>query len=131
MSKELGIKLTELRAKAGFTQSHIAKHLSVDRSTYSNYERAITEPEIKTLKKLAAIFSVDLNYLLSDTKSEQTVEDIKGIPSYDLKKHEKLMLIRFRLLSDEQKSDTLNYMEKFLITDEETKTERKNSKKEK
>jgi len=116
MSKELGEKLKFLRNKTGFTQEDIGKHLSVDRSTYSNYERAVTEPDIETLKKLAKIFAVDFNYLLSSERVHK-VADINGIATDDLAKLEKTLIVRFRLLSDEQKKKALDFMGDFLVVD--------------
>ncbi len=117
MSKELGQKFKHLRSKSGFTQDDIGKHLNVDRSTYSNYERGITEPDVATLQKLARIFCVDFNYLLSSNERTQKVADSKGIDTDDLAKSEKTAIIRFRLLSDEQKKKTLDYMASFLVVE--------------
>lgn len=113
MSKELGRKLKFMRSRVGFTQNQIAEQLNVDRSTYSNYERAVTEPDVKTLIKLAKIFGIDANELLSDVGEVPRVADI-GIPIYSLKKEEKDFVIRLRLLNKEQKKKIFDIMEDFL-----------------
>ncbi|MBR3988489.1 MAG: helix-turn-helix domain-containing protein [Clostridia bacterium] len=118
MSKEFGHKIYQLRSAAGFTQQQIADEINVDRSTYSNYERAITEPDLKTLKKLADIFRVDVNTLLSDNEDFSRVADKAGEPSYNLAKDEKTFLIRYRLLNSEQKKACFDFMGEFLIVDE-------------
>ena len=117
MSKEFGNKIYQLRSEAGFTQQQIADEINVDRSTYSNYERAITEPDLKTLKKLADIFRVDVNTLLSDDEGVSRVADKAGEPSYNLAKDEKTLLIRYRLLNYEQKKACFDFMGEFLIVD--------------
>lgn len=113
MSKELGAKLLFLRTRQDFTQSQIAEKLNVDRSTYSNYERAVTEPDIKNLKKLAEIFGVDVNSLLSDAKEKPKVADVGGIPVYTLSKKEKSLLISFRVLTEEQQQQTIDFVDSF------------------
>lgn len=117
MSKELGEKLKTLRSKNGFTQQHIASQLNVDRSTYSNYERAVTEPDIKTLLLLAKVFNIEVGQLLSDEKKFR-VADNGGLPTCNLEKDEKAYLLRFRCLNAEQRKMTLDFMEQFLIVDE-------------
>lgn len=110
MSKELGRKLKLLRSGMGFTQSQIAVQISVDRSTYSNYERAITEPEIKTLIMLAHIFGVDVDYLLSDEVKNTKVADSASTPIYSLKKDEQDFLIRLRLLNNKEKESVMGFI---------------------
>lgn len=110
MSKELGIKLKYMRSRMNFTQQQIADQLNVDRSTYSNYERAVTEPDIKTLLKLARIFDVDANELLSDTKAVARVADSGGMPVYSLTKEERSFVVTLRVLTPEQKKAVFDYM---------------------
>lgn len=110
MSKELGIKLKYMRSRMNFTQQQIADQLNVDRSTYSNYERAVTEPDIKTLLKLARIFDVDVNELLSDTKAVARVADSGGMPVYSLTKEERSFVVTLRVLTPEQKKAVFDYM---------------------
>ena len=116
MKKDLGIKLTQLREIAGYTQETIGKLLDVDRSTYSNYERSVTEPDIATLKKLANIFAVDLNFLLSGNEETVKVSDIKGIETGKLKANEKNCIATFRLLDTEQQEKAIEYMRSFIKT---------------
>ncbi|MBE6793564.1 MAG: helix-turn-helix transcriptional regulator [Ruminococcaceae bacterium] len=114
MAKELGEKLKQLRELSGFTQENIGKLLSVDRSTYSNYERSVTEPDVSTLKKLAKVFSVDLNFLLSSNDVPVKVSDIKGVKTYNMNPDEKKCIAAFRLLSEEQQAKTIEYMHSFI-----------------
>lgn len=57
-------RLPELRRNKKITQEVIAKHLSIPRSTYSNYESGKREPDYETLIKLADFFGVTTDYLL-------------------------------------------------------------------
>lgn len=114
MSKELGNKLYQLRSASGFTQQQIAKQLNVDRSTYSNYERAITEPDVNTLIKLAKIFGVDVNALLASGEDFKRVADPAAVPVYSLSKEEKYLIIRYRMLSSAEKEAAAEFIDKFL-----------------
>lgn len=118
MSRDLGNKLSYLRSQVGYTQSQIAKQLNVDRSTYSNYERAVTEPDVKTLITLAKIFGVDANELLSSERKITRVAESGAIPIYTLTKEEKNFIIRIRRLNDEQKKKTADFIDSFLMTED-------------
>lgn len=60
----LGERLRFLRRQNGFTQRKIAEILNIDRSTYTYYEIGKTTPDINTIKRLASIFKVSIDYLL-------------------------------------------------------------------
>ncbi len=109
MSKELGDKLKELRSCNGFTQQMIADKLNVDRSTYSNYERSVTEPDVETLKALAKVFGVSLGDLLS-AEPISRVGDTGKFPLYSLSKDEQEVIIGYRILSLESKSKVRRYI---------------------
>ena len=63
------LRLKELRIKNGMYQKDVAKILGIERTTYVKYETGVTEPDIKTLIKLADIFNVTLDYLLGRSTS--------------------------------------------------------------
>ena len=54
-----------LRRKLDMTQDQVAEHLGLSRSTYAYYETGKTEPNYQTLVKLAKLFDVTVDYLLS------------------------------------------------------------------
>lgn len=56
--------LKELRAKKGYTQQKIANQLNISQQAYAKYELGLSEPDIGTIKKLAEIFNVSIDYLL-------------------------------------------------------------------
>jgi len=55
---------TDLRKKAGLSQSETAEKLFVTRQAVSRWERGETVPEIETLQALSKLFGVSINTLL-------------------------------------------------------------------
>lgn len=68
MCKINGVKLTEMRKKAGMSQKTLAKQIGVAESTISNYETGRTDPTDVTLRKMSVIFKVDPKDLEIDEK---------------------------------------------------------------
>lgn len=68
-------RLITLRKQSGFTQEYVADRLGVARPTYTRYESGMREPEYKTLRKIAVLYNVSTDYLLSMT-DEPTRLDI-------------------------------------------------------
>lgn len=62
MSKEIGLKLRQLRKSKGLTQEILSEKCEVPRSTLSNYEIGRRTPHLKDLQKLAAFYGVGLDY---------------------------------------------------------------------
>ena len=61
-------RLRYLRNKNDLTQKQIADLLSLDRSTYTNYELGKTEPCLKDLAKLASFYHICIDCLIGQTK---------------------------------------------------------------
>ena len=61
-----GQRLQELRIGANMTQEQLADMLYVSRESVSKWELGQRKPDIRTLRSIAAIFSVDIEYLLDD-----------------------------------------------------------------
>lgn len=58
------MNLKELRKQNKKTQLEIATKINIPLMTYNNYENEKTEPNIKTLCKLADLYNVTLDYLV-------------------------------------------------------------------
>lgn len=65
-------RLRELRRKNGCTQSDLAKILGLSQSTIGNWEAGIRQPNFTTLKRLAKIFNVSVDYLLGRDDEKDT-----------------------------------------------------------
>lgn len=62
--------LRETRKFRGMTQSEIASRLNISTSTYGDYERGRTEPDLQTLREIAIILDVSIDYLLDKSESD-------------------------------------------------------------
>ena len=123
MSKELGQALRILRKHCELTQKQVAEILHIDRSTYAFYECGKTEPDLKTIAKLARIFGVDPTVFLpnDDGKPSVRLTDVTGpvceeVPPeeesfldprdekiYSIAKDERSVLIWYRTLTQKQR----------------------------
>ena len=80
---DFGIKLKELRIKAGLTQKQLAEQIGVTKSVISFYERQERTPSPDILKKLAYVFHVSTDYLLDIDKVNRI--DVSGLDEEDIK----------------------------------------------
>lgn len=58
--------LKELREKSGLTQRNVGLLLEVDQAAISNWERGVNKPSRKYLRKLAKLYGVTVDELLSE-----------------------------------------------------------------
>lgn len=65
---ELNEKIRELRSKRSMTQSELAEMLYVSRAAVSKWESGRGYPNIDSLRKIAEIFSVSVDELLSSSE---------------------------------------------------------------
>jgi transcriptional regulator with XRE-family HTH domain len=86
-----GERIKEYRVKSSLTQKDLADQLNVTAQAVSRWEQDIVEPSIETLKKMAEIFVVSLDQLLSNNKAatdeksiERTIE--KNNPEIDTRR---------------------------------------------
>ncbi len=80
----LGQKITELRKAKNFTQLELAQQLNITDKAVSKWERDISCPDISTLPKLAEIFGVSVEELLSTEKPGKS-KDKNGVIDLVLK----------------------------------------------
>ena len=62
----IGKNIRYLRKRAGYSQEQVARKLEVTQGTVSQWENGLTEPDTRTLAQLAQMFSVPLDYFLSE-----------------------------------------------------------------
>ena len=66
IKENISQQLRKLRESKNLTQKEVASKLNVDRSTYSYWENAKTEPSIKHLIKLSKIYNVTIDYIIGN-----------------------------------------------------------------
>lgn len=57
-------RIRVLREQKGFTQTDLAKHLGITRSSVNAWEQGISVPSTQYIVELAQIFKVSTDYLL-------------------------------------------------------------------
>ncbi|ALS26500.1 helix-turn-helix transcriptional regulator [Paenibacillus cisolokensis] len=67
----IGAQLRKLRKKSGWTQEQLAAKLNVAKSTISQYENNINEPDLQMLVQMANLFNVSVDYLLGREMYDQ------------------------------------------------------------
>ena len=110
----LGMRLRKFRKENGYSQSHIANVLGIERSTYTYYETGKTTPSISVLKLLAKIYNVSLMELLMDESQAGQLRDSSRSDSfdhikyiYDLSADERLLVGIFRSATPEEQEEIL------------------------
>ncbi|MFF2174934.1 helix-turn-helix domain-containing protein [Lysinibacillus sp. NPDC058147] len=69
----LGDRLTYLREKKGWTKTYVAKKLGIKTmSTYANWEYSLRQPDNEMLLKIAGLYEVSVDYLLTGEFDENT-----------------------------------------------------------
>jgi Predicted transcriptional regulators len=80
----LSDRLKSLRAEKKRTQKDIADFLGISRQAYTKYENDQTEPDNKTLSKLAEYFDVTTDYLLGRSDIRNNEQKPEGRFFHDL-----------------------------------------------
>jgi transcriptional regulator with XRE-family HTH domain len=79
----LGEKIREVRRKCGFSQVQLAEKMSVSRSAIAKWETDKGLPDVGTLKILARLLNVSVDYLLDETEEPENPV-LREIPVYCL-----------------------------------------------
>lgn len=114
MSKKEGVfkvRIKELRQKMNLTQEELGAKIGQTKSNISKYERGMLEPGIETLKLLADIFDVSIDYLVGNT----TIRENHGHDPVD---HGHELLKNIDNLSEESKKELVNYIRLLKIKDD-------------
>ena len=117
----LSEQLKIIRRANKFTQQGLADAIGIERSTYASYETGRNKPDVILLSKIAKVFDVSSDFILEiDTTVPLNVEDIpvqykkksgnKLVST--LSKEEKRVLAKYRLLSDNKKTELVDFLEK-------------------
>lgn len=91
-----GENLRGARIAAGLTQEALAQRLGVVKQTIGNYERGEREPDLATLRTIAAALGVTLANLLDDSPTTQPIKG--GITMNPITLNELLLVVSARRL---------------------------------
>ncbi len=75
--KSVGETLADLRTEREMGQKELAALLNVSVGTISNYEKGVHFPDLDSLRKVADIFDVTVDYLLGRTGYRCSPESLK------------------------------------------------------
>lgn len=116
---QLSRNLKYLRKVHNYTQDELAEFLNISRQAYSNYENSKRTPDLDTLMRFCALYSLSLDALVKTDLSakeplvnqEQVLENIIYYPGMDiasgntiyLTKEETEFITKFRSLSSENR----------------------------
>jgi transcriptional regulator with XRE-family HTH domain len=76
-------RLKMLRKERGWSQEDLATQLDVSPGSVGNWEIGPHEPHVKTLKKLAALFEVEVRYLSDGERGESSTTIREKPPEYN------------------------------------------------
>lgn len=97
----LGFRLKREREKRGWSQKYVAKKIGITNTVLSNYERDYRDPDTETLKKLADLYEVSIDYLLGRTDEKKNSIEEKIDKALQLRDGEKIYFYDMEGLSDE------------------------------
>lgn len=69
--RKIGEKIAQLRKEKNMTQSELAEKMCVTDKAVSKWERNISVPDIRTIQKLAQVFDVSTEELISETSEPE------------------------------------------------------------
>lgn len=102
----LGQRLREARERKRFTQIQVQKHTGINNKTLSRYESGGTEPDIETLKLLADLYEVSIDWLTGYSNDPNSTYDYTKDPTVTPELKELLDLLAEMPL--EERRDVIN-----------------------
>lgn len=116
----VGNKIKQYREYKKMTQNDIADILEVSAATVSKYESDSLEPSIESIKRLAELFEISIDELLTD-KEEKF--DISKVNVLDILREQKEMKLKGNLYHQTQVSFAYNtnHIEGSTLTEEQTR----------
>lgn len=102
------VKLKELRQKNKLTQAELGTIFQTNQTAISKWEKAINEPDLKTISKIADYFGVTVDYLMDrETVAPKTDEllsfQVARLISKDGTEKEQQFILDFLSLPENEK----------------------------
>ena len=109
--------LKYIRKQKNMSQEQLGQHLGFGKNTISQYENGIREPNLDTIKKIARIFNVSIDYLVGNNSENIDVLEQNNMGNINPERFETIKLINN--LSDEDFACIKGYLSGILISKEE------------
>jgi transcriptional regulator with XRE-family HTH domain len=95
----IGERLREARERKNLKQTQVKSRTGINNKTLSGYENGVSEPDLETLKILADLYEVSVDWLAgrTDNMSEKVRESTEGISEWRKKAIEEI----YRMPEDE------------------------------
>ena len=74
----LSERLREARKRKNYSQEYVAEKVHTSRQTVPRWENGTSEPSIETLKKLAELYDVSINYLLEISENQSSPAPVEA-----------------------------------------------------
>ncbi len=105
-SKDLSIRVKQLRKLKEWSQGQLAKKLGVEYQRISKYERGVIFPTVDMMIRLSEAFGVSLDFLIKG----ENEPDLKNLPNMELVKR----LDQIGYLSEEDQKALILVMDAFI-----------------
>ena len=89
-------RLKLLREEKQISQQKLAEHIGTNQQNIHRYEHGYYEPDIGTLKRMAAFFNISVDYLIGNADLRHKIESLE---KFDLNEREADLIERYRNLS--------------------------------
>lgn len=119
----LGARITALRRGKGWSQAELARQLQISPSAVGMYEQGRREPSLELLVRMAQLFEVSVDYLLTGKSQpgqerknvddllrsalDKAVDQLRGRKRHPFSREELAVLFAALLTEDSQESDAL------------------------
>ncbi|GGJ67761.1 helix-turn-helix domain-containing protein [Virgibacillus salexigens] len=71
-----GERLKKIREVKGFKQIDVAKKLGIKNNTLSGYEASNRQPDFDTLKKLADLYEVSIDFIITGNEDNNSPDEM-------------------------------------------------------
>ena len=105
--QKIGTVLKHLRAEKDVTLKEVSEQTGISDSLISKYERGLSEPGLRPLRKLADYYQVSLDYLFGTSVDKQPITTPEKVQEL------------FSGLTEKKKRDAIRYLQFLSVIPEE------------
>ncbi|GAA0345593.1 helix-turn-helix transcriptional regulator ImmR [Oceanobacillus oncorhynchi subsp. oncorhynchi] len=71
-----GERLKKIRIEKGYKQIDVANKIGIKNNTLSSYEKSIRQPDYDNLKKLANLYNVSIDYIITGNEFSNSPDEM-------------------------------------------------------